>query len=572
MPKSCPGSPITRSRGFRCCRAPRSSRWRWPRHGCADRIAAAIEVSDVELRRPLPFDKGRAREIRCIEVGDDGDWELTSRPRLADDPPTLHAVARLATAGEFIPPPLFGPAGPSRAAVDAATLYSLAARLGLDYGGRFRTVRRIELLGSARGGGATRPVGYRREPGALHHPSRAARWRAAELAGADRRKAAGTSGISPARAFCRGASGGCARRLRSGASPHSARLRVTRVGTRSAAADMALFDEAGAIVAELSDCWFRRVELTRRAAPDEAALRIDLVPAPLREDAAPAVLSAIADILSAAGRRFRCRRRGAGRAEIAAGRADRLGGARGAAGRCRCRASNLRSTKSSRTAPSPPMPRRCSNRCSACCGASGRLRKRIGSGRSTARATCPRCRKSGVCCSPSKPELVSELALIAAAAEELPGLLAAGRRPEASPAPMIEHLLHASPVSSAGIELICAALGEIAARWPEGRTLRVLEIGADGGMTRRALDRLAQSGAAFRYVATATDAEQVARLGSVVSATPEASAACWAAGRGGRRSRRRPLRHDPRGACLRPVCGSTRRRYRRCAICWLRAV
>ncbi len=97
---------------------------------------------------------------------------------------------------------------------------------------------------------------------------------------------------------------------------------------------------------------------------------------------------------------------------------------------------------------------------------------------------------------------------------------------------MIEHLLHASPVSSAGIDLICAALGEIAARWPEGRTLRVLEIGADGGMTRRVLDRLAQSGAAFRYAATATDAEQVARLGSVVSATPEASAACWAPSEG----------------------------------------
>ena len=95
---------------------------------------------------------------------------------------------------------------------------------------------------------------------------------------------------------------------------------------------------------------------------------------------------------------------------------------------------------------------------------------------------------------------------------------------------MIEHLLHGSPVSSAGIELICAALGEIAARWPEGRPLRVLEIGADGGVTRRALDRLAQSGAAFRYVATSPDAEQAARLGFAVSAAPGASAACWRPG------------------------------------------
>src|SRR4051794_35589599 len=33
---------------------------------------AAIEVSDVELRRPLPFEKGRTREIRSIEIGEDG--------------------------------------------------------------------------------------------------------------------------------------------------------------------------------------------------------------------------------------------------------------------------------------------------------------------------------------------------------------------------------------------------------------------------------------------------------------------------------------------------------------------
>ena len=124
--------------------------------------AAAIEVSDIELRRPLPFEKGRTREIRSTEIGEDGDWELTSRPRLADDPPTLHAVARLTTAGEFVPPPLFGPAGPSRAEIDAASLYRLAARLGLEYGARFRTVRRIELLGPGDGGMASRRASGRR--------------------------------------------------------------------------------------------------------------------------------------------------------------------------------------------------------------------------------------------------------------------------------------------------------------------------------------------------------------------------------------------------------------------------
>ena len=73
------------------------------------------------------------------------------------------------------------------------------------------------------------------------------------------------------------------------------------------------------------------------------------------------------------------------------------------------------------------------------------------------------------------PELVSELALAAAAAAELPRLLAEGlRQPETAPLPMIEHLLQGSPVSAAGIELICTALAEIAAQWPQGQPLRVL--------------------------------------------------------------------------------------------------
>jgi len=58
------------------------------------------------------------------------------------------------------------------------------------------------------------------------------------------------------------------------------------------------------------------------------------------------------------------------------------------------------------------------------------------------------------------PELVAELALVAAAAEELPRIITGGLRPsDLSPLPMVEHLLHASPVSAAGIDLICAALG-----------------------------------------------------------------------------------------------------------------
>src|SRR5262249_56360732 len=78
----------------------------------------------------------------------------------------------------------------------------------------------------------------------------------------------------------------------------SAWLRMARVGTQSASADIVLFDESGGVVADLFDCWFRRIELTRRGAPEDCALRLDLVPAPLSETTAPAILGRIPKIVA----------------------------------------------------------------------------------------------------------------------------------------------------------------------------------------------------------------------------------------------------------------------------------
>jgi hypothetical protein len=105
--------------------------------------------------------------------------------------------------------------------------------------------------------------------------------------------------------------------------PRRAQLRLTRIGVRSISAEIALFDNAGDLVAELADCWFRRVELTRRATADERALRVDLVPSPLIEpgispvsDRCGAILSRLAAPVSQTGR---------GTNKPVAGRSDRLG-------------------------------------------------------------------------------------------------------------------------------------------------------------------------------------------------------------------------------------------------------
>ena len=240
--------------------------------------ASAIEVADVELRRPLPFDEGQAREIRTRLEPEDGEWELSSRPRLSEEAPTVHAVARAVTATETQrTSPALPSAAPGRI-VDAGALYRLAARLGLDYGPNFQTVSRIAVLAPDEAVVDLDPAGI--EPPLdlyLIHPALldgALQGLLALIAEAQ----PGLRGVS----FLPWRFG----RVRlsapfaPGAAPR-AHLKVTRLGTRSAAADITLFDANGVVIAELSECRFRRVELTRTAAIDERALRVDLVSAPL---------------------------------------------------------------------------------------------------------------------------------------------------------------------------------------------------------------------------------------------------------------------------------------------------
>ncbi len=263
-----------------------AARLRWPE-------ARALEVSDVELRRPLPFDKGRPREVRTVVAGEDGDWELTSRPRLVDEPLTLHAVARLAAAGEQEAAPLFAEPNAAQGEVDAETLYTLAAQLGLDYGPRFRTVARIELLGRDEALAYLDPstIGEALDRYLIHPALLDGALQALLALIADRHGE--MEGVS----FLPWRFGRVRFAAPFGRPPRRARLRVTRLGTRSASANIALYDADGEIVGELADCWFRRVELTRRGAPADSALRIDLVPAPLAEAAAPAVLGQIEEIV-----------------------------------------------------------------------------------------------------------------------------------------------------------------------------------------------------------------------------------------------------------------------------------
>ncbi len=466
--------------------------------------ASAIEVADVELRRPLPFDKGQARELRTRLEPEDGEWELSSRPRLSEETPTVHAVARAVTTADAPGQAPALPLGAPSRTVDAAALYRLAAGLGLDYGPNFRTVSRIAVL-------SPDEAIVDLDPTAIEPPLDLYLIHPALLDGALQGLLAliaegqpGLRGVS----FLPWRFGRVRLSAPFARAPRRAHLKVTRLGTRSAAADIVLFDADGAAVAELSECWFRRVELTRAAAIDERVLRVDLVPAPL--DPGDDAFAGIGETLSTlAGAHTGDPERGAEQALLL----DALVAAVSFA------AIRELDTPIRGDAISPLLETQL------------RLLARFGAAehdggewRLIAENDLPEADEIWRLLLAESPDLVAELGLVAAVAEDLPRLFAEGpvTRRAALPDP-----LDTSPITEAGIAFVCDALGRIAKTWPAHRPLRVLEVAAGGVATRRVLDRLAQSGVALVYTAANADPDAAARLGFTTDGVTGASACCW---------------------------------------------
>jgi len=493
-----------------------TARRRWP-------DAPALEVFDVELRRPMPFDKGRMRELRTVLQSDEGDWELASRARLSSEPLAVYAVARVSAATDSRHGTSWVGNMAAERRIDGERLYRQAHLAGLDYGPRFKTVTSVEITGSHTAIAYLDPSPVDQELDSyLLHP--------ALLDGAlqglfgllaDHQHQIQGVGFLPWR-FGRV-------RLSAplGRVPRQARLRLTRIGVRSISADIVVSDDAGETVAELADCWFRRVELTRRRPVDERALRVDLVPAPLSELDPPGALAdfpAILSRLAAAREPSRVRQEQAllldalvgsvalrSLAEIIEpGRAFAL--------------SEL--TQSGQIA-------------SESAGIVEwllQLLKRFGAASETGSEwrlepahDLPEVSEVWRLLLSEAPDLVAELALVAAAVENLPKVFAGGvGQIDTQLSPMAEQLLRGSPAVIPGIELLCDALAELASTWPKGRRLRILELGASGGgATRRILSRLAQSGVALAYMAASADSEQAARLSSLAKSFVGVSACTW---------------------------------------------
>ncbi|HYM73756.1 MAG TPA: type I polyketide synthase, partial [Stellaceae bacterium] len=202
---------------------------------------AALTLRDVELRRPLAFAEGQARELRCAMVSPEGDWQLASRARLADEAMTVHASARLGTGETSLLQAHLDDATAERI-VDGAVLYRRAARLGLDYGPGFHTVTRVTVRARDRATVELDSAACAPLENCLIHPALLDGALHGLLALLDNGDEGGAApGFLPRRL----------ERVRApapfGRAPVRAELHLTHRGVRSVATDIALFDRAGAL-------------------------------------------------------------------------------------------------------------------------------------------------------------------------------------------------------------------------------------------------------------------------------------------------------------------------------------
>ena len=132
----------------------RRARWRWP-------DAGVLEVTDLEVRRPLPFDPGRMRECarRWCPTTATGSGEPPAAVERADDDPCRRACRRRRR--EVGLPPW--PEAPATTRIDADTVYGVAAT-------RASITARSLPDGALRRGGGRHSGGRASRPEAIGEP------------------------------------------------------------------------------------------------------------------------------------------------------------------------------------------------------------------------------------------------------------------------------------------------------------------------------------------------------------------------------------------------------------------
>jgi len=475
------------------------------RHG----NAASLDLLDVEIARALVLEPHMLREVRLRVGSAAGDFTIASRPRLSEEPWTVHMVGRIAAADADETRPRV-PEGSPTGHVAAPSLYALASKMGLDYGPAFQVVSGIDVYPGERAiakldRATDLGLQFLLPPNTVDGALQGLLALAADRLGSK-------TGVLPWRF------GRVRLRRPQGAVPAAAELRVTRVGPRSVCADILLVDAAGLPVADMVDCWFVRVALGRQATPDEQFFHIAEIASP---DPAGAV-SSVADA------RFAPAKAGTS-SEAAESRLLTDAFATSAA------VEALRALSSDgRLAPQALIrdgviagdSRPILDRLLRWLAADGVATQADDGSWSFADEDLPPADAILRTLFFDQPRGVAEVALLALAAEKLPAVLTGGPAAAPSiPAALWEQVLTASPAGDAANRELGEMLAGIAGQ--DGHPLRALQIGAcRGGATRLLLRHL---GANATLVA-ATDADDLPALTDALHDLPAARAIAWAPG------------------------------------------
>jgi phthiocerol/phenolphthiocerol synthesis type-I polyketide synthase C len=441
--------------------------------------AVALEVAEFRILRPLALEPGRTREVRST-LDAAGAFRLESRRRLSGDAWALHAEgeAHAVTAAALALPP--GEALSDAVVIDGAAIRGLAASLGLTYGPAFSAVERVEAsLRAADGLGRALvrlalPDAAPPDGGFLLHPSRldgALQGLFGLLGEAGLPPGIGLAPVRFARVVTRPGA----------VPPVLAEVSLVRRGARSVTARAVLRDAAGQAVARVEGAVFQMFTqmFGQAGAPPaaDAAWRIALAPAAEGAPPAPALAPALEAARAAAA--------GMDLTEAAL----LLEAHVAAAAQAFYAADPAHADAPPEASPYHAFLRRALIED----GAAEPLAR--GGIRLLPDSALPPAEAIWRSVLAEQPGLALDLAWIADSAERLPDALRGHMR---DPAPPPAEGLAMAQLA----EAVAAAVGALAAAWPETRPIRILEVGTAGGvLARRVLARIAPLGRALVYVA-----------------------------------------------------------------------
>jgi acyl transferase domain-containing protein/NADPH:quinone reductase-like Zn-dependent oxidoreductase/SAM-dependent methyltransferase/acyl carrier protein len=475
--------------------------------------AQCLEVMGVEIPRALVVEPGHSRELR-VRLQDGGQLEVASRARLSGEPWSVHSVARIAKGSAYVPEVV--PAGTALRTIGADTLYAAAAKLGLNYGPKFRVVRQVDIIGDDAAmialdvaAGAAIGDEFVLNPALFD----------GVLQGflallADRME------IAPGESFMPSRFGRVRIFAPYGRAPASARLTIRHAGVRSISASISLFGSNGEHIGDADECWFQRVRLNRQNELGSQIFRFDRIAAPGPWDLASPAIDVATAIVPSDGptKDYRDTRLlfDAYLASAAYSAVKSL-----AQGDALVRIEDLVLSGAIARDSAPLL------------GWLMLLMERhtiasdTGSGWTLSdTGALPEADIIWRTLMDDAPELTAELAL--AGGVDMLRLLKNGLDAEGPAGALVDQMLYGSPSGGEALASLCRTILNIAEVWPKGRPLRILEIGAgSGALTRRLLGGLGVWAGTLAYVATDADPHMVQRLLSVTDEYRGASALNW---------------------------------------------